>query len=130
MSETLVDYDTKSVNSMADSVNVHAWSGMPDGGYQFTFVINRTKWLEHQESFSRYEKQTHPDSYHEMMSTVWFSMSGKQIEDLYMMHLERKVKGLERLDRVVDSLTPTIGQDGKPRAYKDMFGREIGGDKE
>ena len=121
MSETLANYDTKSVNSMTDSINVHAWSGMPDGGYQITFVIDRTKWLEHQEEFSRYEKQTHPDSFNEMMSTVWFSMSGKQIEDLYMMHLERKIKGLERLDRVNEGTVPMIGQDGKVKDYESEF---------
>lgn len=74
MTEELGSY-TCEHNSQTDCVHVNAWSGPPDGGYQFTFFDEEKKYR-------------------------WFSISGKQLEDLYMLHLQRKIDGLETMERV------------------------------
>lgn len=59
------------VNSEEEEVIVTAWSGAPEGGYQFTTV---------------------GEDIH------YFSLSGKQIEYLHHLHLLRKEVGLERMN--------------------------------
>tara|TARA_R100001530_G_C4291581_1_gene148161 strand:+ start:240 stop:587 length:348 start_codon:yes stop_codon:yes gene_type:complete len=100
MSEELVKYETHKTNSLTDIVQIGAWSGAPEGGYQFTFQIDWEKWEDYKGDIASHEKHTPKDAWHIMNSLVWFSLSGKQIEDLYLMHLERKIKGLESMDRV------------------------------
>tara|TARA_R100000808_G_scaffold940_3_gene4539 strand:- start:1970 stop:2248 length:279 start_codon:yes stop_codon:yes gene_type:complete len=64
-------------NSDTYEVTVTAWSGAPDGGYQFTFTDKKS--------------QGKP-------TARCFSISGKQLEHLYKLHLMRKIDGLEQMD--------------------------------
>ena len=90
MSEELVKYETHKTNSLTDIVQIGAWSGAPEGGYQFTFQIDWEKWEDYKGGIASHEKHTPKDAWHIMNSLVWFSLSGKQIEDLYLMAVSKE----------------------------------------
>jgi len=111
MTEQIGTYTTNTQNSMTNAVDITAFSAGREMGYQLTFVIDSQKQKDHQDSFRPMIKHTASEDADNMMNLCWFSLSGSQIEDLYRMHLERKLDGLEQMDRVRDP--KTIGWDGE-----------------
>ena len=110
MSDNIGRYIPKA-SSMTNAIDVTAFSAGSEFGYQLSFVIDADKQREHQDSFRPMIKHTIKRDADNMMNLCWFSLSGSQIEDLYRMHLERKLDGLEQMDRVRDP--KTIGWDGE-----------------
>ena len=95
MSEDIAKFATEH-NSQEEEVVVTAWSGAPEGGYQFTAVHAGRK----------SGKLSFP------CSVSYFSLSGKQIETLYRLHLERKQVGLELMNTSEDMMVIDYNGEG------------------
>ena len=71
-------------NTCTEHIHFSGWSGAPEGGYQLTFDI-----MPHCDAPLEEGGRT----------VACVSISGKQLEDMYRIHLERKHKGLDNIDR-------------------------------